>query len=228
MLNDFLSLIYPSICLACNNNLYKGESCICTYCKYHLPKTDFHLQKDNPIIRSFWGKVNIQSAASFYFFSRGEKVQKLIHELKYKGQKKLGITIGKMYGYELIKSELFSTVDIILPVPLHYSRKLKRGYNQSALFAEGLSKSMNKPSINNALVRTRNSTTQTSRTRFSRWKNVKDLFIVKNPSILENKHILLADDVITTGSTLEACAESLLKIPGTKVSVTTIACVLTN
>lgn len=223
MLNDFFALIYPKVCVACGKSLFKKEYSICTYCSYHLPKTNFHLLTNNPIEKIFWGRVEIFSAASFYNFGKGGKVQHLIHELKYKGQKDVGVTIGNLYGSELKKSKNFNSIDTIIPVPLHPKKQKKRGYNQSEFFAEGLSKSMNVQTDFKTLFRVYESETQTKKSRFNRWKNVESVFQLKNEERLKGKHILLVDDVITTGATIEACAQTLLQIPETKVSVATIA-----
>lgn len=223
MLNDFLALFYPKICASCGKSLFKSEHCICSYCKYHLPKTNFHLQKNNPIEKIFWGRTLIFSAASFYNFGKGGQVQHLIHQLKYKGQKEIGVTLGKLYGSDLKKTESFSTVEVVIPVPLHAKKKKRRGYNQSECFAEGLSESLNVPSDFQTLYRTLESETQTKRSRFNRWQNVESVFGLKDPEKLKGKHILLVDDVITTGATVEACAQTLLQIPDVKVSVATIA-----
>ena len=223
MFNSLLALVFPSVCAACGESLYKGEETLCTHCRYHLPKTNYHLDKDNPVIRHFWGKVNIYSAASYYFFNKGEKVQNLLHQLKYKGQKEIGIFIGEIYGVELIESPLFSLVDVIIPVPLHRKRKRKRGYNQSELFAEGLAKSMNKEFDFKTIYRAKVSESQTKKTRFERWENVNEIFKLNDTEKLTGKHLLLVDDVVTTGSTLEACATVLLQIPNVKISIATIA-----
>jgi ComF family protein len=223
LLYDFVSLFYPRACQACGNILYKGEETLCTYCLFHLPKTNYHDDEDNPIIRHFWGKVNIASAASCYFFNKGQKVQKLIHNLKYKGQKQIGLKVGELYGHELAKSPLFNSADIILPVPLHKSRLRSRGYNQSDFFAKGLSSAMKIPADTALMVRNKKTETQTRKNRFSRWENVSEVFSVTSESNIAGKHLLLVDDVITTGSTLTACAEVLLKNKNTKVSVASIA-----
>lgn len=223
MLNDFLSLVFPKVCYACGKSLFKTEECICTHCLYHLPQTQFHLYPDNPVIKLFWGRVDIHAASSMYLFTKGSKVQHLIHHLKYRGRKEIGTSLGKYYGRELKKSPLFSTAELVVPVPLHRKKLKKRGYNQSELFARGIADSMKAASPANALVRTKASETQTRKSRFTRWKNVEEVFRVTEPEILKGKHILLVDDVVTTGSTLEACAAKILEIPGTQVSVATIA-----
>ena len=223
MINDFLALVFPKVCQACGKSLFKKEDCICTYCMYHLPKTNFHLDPDNPVMKLFWGRTTIFSASSLYSFSKGSKVQHLIHQLKYRGQKEIGTSLGKHYGRELKSSALFSSVEVVIPVPLHLKKLKKRGYNQSETFAHGLAESMNIESSNDNLIRAYSSQTQTRKTRFDRWRNVEEIFKVADPERLEGKHVLLADDVVTTGSTLEACANKILEVPGTKVSVVTIA-----
>ncbi len=223
MLNDFISLIFPQVCVSCGNSLYKNEQTICTYCVYHLPKTNFHLDNDNPIAKIFWGRINIHSAGSFYGFNKGGRVQRLIHQLKYKGRKEVGFTVGKLYGYELKKCDNFNTVDTIIPVPLHPKKIKKRGYNQSESFAEGLAASMEVESDFKTLFRAYESETQTKKSRFNRWQNVESIFQLKDWTALEGKHILLVDDVVTTGATLEACAQVLMQIPRIKISVATIA-----
>ncbi len=223
MLNDFISLIFPQVCVACGKSLYKNEQSICTYCVYHLPKTNFHLDNENPIAKIFWGRINIHSASAMYGFNKGGKVQHLIHQLKYKGQKEVGVAVGKIYGHELKQHENFKTVDTIIPVPLHPKKQKKRGYNQSESFAEGLAESMKVDADFNTLFRAYESETQTRKSRFSRWKNVETIFHLKDPGKFKGKHILLVDDVITTGATLEACAQTLQRIPDIKISIATIA-----
>lgn len=226
MLNDFLSLIFPKVCYACGKSLFKREDCICTYCLYHLPKTNFHLYEDNPVIKLFWGRTTIFSASSMYSFSKGSKVQHLIHQLKYKGKKEIGASLGKYYGNELKKSPLFSPANMVIPVPLHVHKLKKRGYNQSETFARGLATSMKTECAVDVLIRTHASGTQTKKSRFVRWKNVEEIFKVTNPDKLKGKHVLLVDDVVTTGSTLESCASKILETEATRVSAVTIASTL--
>ena len=220
--HDFISLIYPRICVICGNSLFQNEDILCTPCQYHLPKTNFHLLKDNQVSRIFWGRVKIENAASFLFFTKGSKVQRLIHQLKYKGKKQVGVKIGKLYAYELRKSKLYDEIDLIIPVPLHWKKQKKRGYNQSEQIGIGLSAGMDIELNTDILFRVKSSETQTKKTRFKRWENVNEIFKVKDKKQLAGKHILLVDDVITTGATIEACAQALHKIPDIKISVVSI------
>lgn len=221
-LNDFFALIFPNFCSGCGNTLSKGEEVICTFCQFNLPQTNFHLEKNNPVEKKFWGRVNITQAAAFYFFQKASKIQHLLHELKYKGKKEIGVKLGKMFGSHLKNSE-FSSVDIIIPVPLHPSKERKRGYNQSDLLAQGLSETLNKPWSREIVRRVKATESQTKKTRMERWKNVEEIFEVKKPELLHDKHLLLVDDVITTGSTLEACGNALLQAKNSKLSIAVIA-----
>lgn len=220
---DFISLFYPNNCVACQNALFRNEQTICTSCLFHLPKTEYHYEKDNPISRIFWGRTEIEIAASYCFFVKAGKVQHLIHQLKYKGKKEIGILLGEIYGKELLKSAFFKNIDVIIPVPLHPKKEKKRGYNQSEMFGIGLSSSMQIPLDKTTLIRTYASETQTKKSRFKRWENVKEIFDLQNADLLENKHILLIDDVITTGATIEACVNMLKKIKNVKISIVSIA-----
>jgi ComF family protein len=223
MLADFIALLFPNICAACGKSLYKNEHSICTYCTYYLPKTNFHLDSYNPVAKIFWGRVPIHSAAAFYGFNKGGKVQHLIHQLKYKGQKHIGVTIGKLYGHELSYCDDFNTVTTVIPVPLHPKKQRKRGYNQSDYFAEGLAESMHVEADLKTLYRAHESESQTKKSRFNRWQNVESIFQLRNVETLAGKHVLLVDDVITTGATFEACAQTLLQVPDIKVSIAAIA-----
>tara|TARA_R110001592_G_scaffold88409_3_gene260392 strand:+ start:2860 stop:3534 length:675 start_codon:yes stop_codon:yes gene_type:complete len=223
MLNDFFNLIFPKICFACNGVLLKHEEVICTSCQFSLPKTNYHLDKGNPLTKIFWGRIEVQHVAAFYFFNKGSKVQNLLHQLKYKGAKEVGEKVGELYGFELLKSKWIKSIDYIIPVPLHPDKLKKRGYNQSEYFAKGLSKSTEIELDTSVLYRKSYSETQTKKSRFNRWENVSEIFDVNKNQKLENKHVLLVDDVVTTGATLEASITALQKI-NCKVSVVTIAC----
>lgn len=222
ILHNFLALIYPEICQSCGNVLFRHEKTICTYCLFHLPKTNFHTFRDNPVEVLFWGRTRVHSAAACYYFHKGSKVQHLMHRFKYKNQRQIGITIGYNYGLELVNSPLFKTVEVIVPVPLHPKKQKIRGYNQSEMFADGLAKAFKIPVDNKILMRNFFSETQTRKSRFARWENVKAIFDIDNEEHA-GKHILLVDDVITTGATIEACVNSLMKIPEVKISVAAMA-----
>ena len=222
-LADFVSLLFPELCAACRESLVANEHLICTGCLYGLPFTNFHLQPDNIVARQFWGKIPLEAAYAMCYFTKGGKIQNLMHQFKYKGIKEIGNLLGSLAGDQLIKSETFTTVDMIVPVPLHKKRMRQRGYNQSACFAEGLAQKLNATVEVDNLVRVIATETQTHRSRFARFENMQEVFVVNDPGRLTGKHILLVDDIVTTGSTLEACGAQLLKVPGLKLSIATIA-----
>ena len=170
------------------------------------------------------GRANITLATSFCRFDKGGHLQHLLHELKYKGNCDVGRKLGVLFGYDLIQSSLFQDINAIIPVPLHPKKEKKRGYNQSTEICKGLAESMNRPMITGNLIRVVHTATQTRKGRFERWENVSGIFNVKNANELQGKHLLIVDDVVTTGATLEACCEPLLKVPGVRVSIATVAC----
>ena len=222
-LANFVSLLFPELCAACGESLVAGEQLICMDCRYNLPFTNFHQVADNIVARQFWGKIPVEGAYALYYFNKGGKVQQLMHAFKYKGMHRIGNLLGNIAGGQLIQNNVFNNVDIIVPVPLHTSRLRKRGYNQSACFADGLAQKINAVADNDNLVRVSATETQTHKSRFARFENMREVFAVKYPERLMDKHVLLVDDIITTGSTLEACGEQLLKIEGLKLSVAAIA-----
>jgi ComF family protein len=222
-LADFAGLLFPQLCPACGESLIAGEDVICTDCRFTLPYTNFHLQPDNIVARQFWGKVELQGAYALYYFAKGGKVQNLMHHFKYKGMQAIGVLLGNIAGEQLVKSAVFNSVDVIIPVPLHKKRLKERGYNQSTCFANGLAQQLNAVVDDDNLVRVKSTETQTHKSRFSRFENMQEVFKVLDPEKLLGKHVLLVDDVITTGSTLEACSLQLLKIAGLKLSIATIA-----
>jgi ComF family protein len=221
--NDLFALFFPELCAACGRNLFNSERMICTHCIYHLPHTDFHNDPQNRMAKQLWGRIPFIQACAFLYFRKGNKVQNLMHQLKYNKKPEAGKRAGELYGYELKQSDKFIYPELIIPVPLHPSRLKKRGYNQSECIAAGISSVLGIPVCSDNLSRIENTRTQTRKSRFARYENLKNAFLLKNPNLLINKHILLIDDVMTTGSTLEACSLKLLEIEGLKISVCTIA-----
>ena len=223
LLNDFVSLIYPACCLGCERLLKKNEGKICTKCRLDLPKSFYHLNPNNTVAKRFWGKVNLKYAMAYFIYSKKSIVQNLLHNLKYHDHSELGEILGKWYGSDLLETGFDMYFDLIVPVPLHLKRQKERGYNQSDGFAKGLSEILNiewKPEV---LQRVKANTTQTKKSRFERWKNVNEIFNVKYEHQVLNKNILLVDDVITTGATLEACAKKIIESKCKSVSIATIA-----
>lgn len=221
--NDLLSLFFPQLCAGCNTSLVKGEDILCLNCLADLPKNNFSDGKENPFALTFMGRINYCYATSCYCFDKGGKVQHILHQLKYKGRKDIGYKLGLMFGLELIQQTQFAEIDAILPVPLHPRKQRSRGYNQSMEICRGISESMNRPIISGNLIRKVYTPSQTKKGRYERWENVSGIFRVKNSNVLSGKHLLLVDDVVTTGATIEACSEPLLKIPGVKLSIAALA-----
>ncbi|MDN3581123.1 ComF family protein [Mucilaginibacter flavus] len=222
-LADFVALLFPDLCPACNASLVAGEKVICSDCRYNLPFTNFHTQQNNIVAQQFYGKINVEAAYALYFFNKGGKVQNLMHHFKYSGMKQIGNVLGNIAGSQLKQNTFFDTVDYIIPVPLHKKRLKERGYNQSACFADGLAEKLNAVVEIDNLIRTVATTTQTHKSRFARFENMQQVFAIDKPERLEGKHVLLVDDIVTTGSTLEACGIELLKVPGLRLSIATIA-----
>lgn len=218
MADDFVSFIWPSTCASCNERLFKHEDTICTNCLIKLPRTHFHLWKENDFHRLFWGKVNIEYATAFFFFLKESKYRKLIHKLKYQHMPEIGVILGRELGYEIAQS-VFSEIDLIVPVPLHPKKEFIRGYNQSDKIAIGLGQGMGKPIDCKTLIRNTHTASQTRKNRYERWENVNSIFTVTNHEIFRNKHILIVDDVVTTGSTLESCIVEVLNAGAAKVSL---------
>lgn len=222
----FTHLIYPRCCITCGSPLSNEEKELCISCLLTLPKTDFHNSSFNPLNKILKGRIKVRSIHSYYYFDKGLRVQRLLHHIKYSGKRDLAVQIGEWYGYDLKKCGVYEDIHYILPVPLHESRLKVRGYNQSEAFAEGLSKSLNIELGKNLVVRNTNTTTQTKKSRIQRWENVSNVFQIPFPEILKNKNILLVDDVITTGATLEACAQEILNAGINSLRIATIACAL--
>ncbi len=223
LLSDFISLLYPEICVGCGHVLLAQEKIFCLRCEINLPYTHYENVNDNPIERLFWGKTKIENATSCFFFSKKSTIQNIIHAFKYRGNENAAIFLGEKLGEALIKSTRFKSIDVIIPVPLHPSKLKKRGFNQAEKIAQGISHIMQIPVDSTSLERSHNTETQTKKGLFSRWENVNSIFNVSNPEKIAGKHVLLVDDVITSGSTIEACANQILHVQDTKVSLTSLA-----
>ncbi|WP_299525434.1 ComF family protein [uncultured Lutibacter sp.] len=222
-LKDIFNLFFPEVCLCCNEHLVNNEITICLSCRHDLPLTNFSFEEGNLAEKSFYGKIPIENTTALFYFTKKGNVQQLIHELKYNKQQQVGNFIGNWLGDEIAKSNRFKDLDYIIPVPLHRDKLRSRGYNQVTTFGESLAKKLNVTYNSTTLVKISSTKTQTKKLRLDRWKNVQELFFVQNNVNLENKHILLIDDIITTGATLEACCNAFNKIEGLKISIACMA-----
>ena len=223
-LHSILNLFYPRVCAACGEVLLKDEETVCLKCRFLLPKTGYENHADNPLAQSFYGRVRFHAVTACYFFAKSGKVQHLIHQLKYKGNKEAGVFLGQQLGETIKDAPLFQGIDYLIPVPLHPKREHKRGYNQSLMIACGISEVTGIAIGDKYLVRAINTATQTKKSSEERFKNVKDIFEVRFADELKGKHVLLVDDVLTTGATLESCAHQLENIPDITISAATAAC----
>ena len=223
IVNDFVSLFFPRCCLGCSQALVKGEESICTSCMLELPQTQYHKDPANPLRTRLADRVPIAYGFAFLKFTKSGRVQKILHALKYKNHPEVGITLGKVYGERLKEADLQNRFDCIVPVPLHPSRLRKRGYNQSERFAEGLSLAFGVPNFAKALYRSTKTQTQTRKTKLKRWENVAEVFAINTQHPVRGLRVLLVDDVVTTGATLEACIATLLAEGCASVSIACIA-----
>ena len=220
---NLVSLFYPELCVVCGEPLIENEKFFCYSCFLKLPKTNYHLISENPAIERLAGKVALEKASSYFYYNKGGIAQKLIAEIKYRGNRNLGEWIGCYIAKDMISSGFFQDIDYLIPVPLHRSKEKKRGFNQAEKIAGGIAQVTKIPLETSNILRTKANTSQTRKGVFDRWRNTLNLFQNKNPGLFKDKHILLIDDVLTTGSTLEAVAQSLLKSEGVKISILTLA-----
>ena len=222
IINGMAGLFWPNVCACCSTGLMRGEEYVCSHCMYELPVTNFYRYHDNPVAQTFWGRVMVEHATACYYFRKGNRVQKLIHQVKYKGQKEMGEMLGREMGKSL-RGSCFNEVDIVVPVPLHPKKLRVRGYNQSEWIARGVANVMDKPIDVKTLTRNIFTETQTRKKRFDRWENVDTGFGLTNLKTFAGQHILIIDDVITTGATIEACMHTVLSVPNVKVSMAALA-----
>ncbi len=217
-----MHLFYPRLCEGCNKPLVAGEELLCVGCAVELPETNYHNISDNESALRFAGRIPFQYATTLAYFTNDGLLQHLLHGLKYKGKQEIGYYLGRRLGLGLRETDWIASVDLIIPVPLHITKQNSRGFNQSKLIADGIASVTNQPVSEGMLTRVRNTETQTHKTRTERVNNMQDAFTITAPGTLTNKHILLCDDVLTTGATLEACALALLAAEGVKISIATI------
>lgn len=222
-LKDLFYLFYPKTCVICDDRLIENEVTICTLCRHDLPLTNFINYTDNKATQAFYGRILIEKAFSLLFYRKKGSTQKLVHDLKYKGNEEIGVFFGNWLGEILKENKEFSAIDYIIPVPLHPKKLRERGYNQVTKFGQAISKHLNIDYLENYLVRISSTKTQTFKARFERFNNIDTKFLLTEPSFFDNKKVLLIDDVITTGATLEACAKEFLKSKNCSISILTMA-----
>ncbi|MCC6720774.1 MAG: ComF family protein [Bacteroidia bacterium] len=222
-LKGLSDLFFPEICVNCNRTLVNGEKIICTFCEAILPINKLSINNDNKIIKSLWGRVNIDFAYAYLNFRKEGITQNILHFLKYKNRKDIGLHFGKLLALSIKDEEFIKNTDFLIPVPLHKSKQKKRGYNQSYEICKGINEVLKIPVLGDNIIRISKTLSQTNKHRFERWENVSKNFEVKNKGIFVEKNILIVDDVFTTGATIEACCQPLQKIDNLKIGIATLA-----
>ncbi len=222
-LEDFLHLFFPHNCIGCGTDILNNEDALCAHCLTQLPETGFLTKPDNPVEKIFYGRLPIQHAGSAFYFNKDSLLQHLIIQLKYRANQTAGMYLGKILGNLIRDANRFDDIDIIVPLPLNEKKLFTRGYNQASLLAKGVAEVLQKPVIENAVERIQFTETQTHKNRITRWQTMEGVFKVVNESLLKNKHILLVDDIVTTGATLESCSKAVLEAENTQVSICTLA-----
>jgi competence protein ComFC len=216
---NLLDLVYPKLCLVCNQYLVEAADGVCVHCISKLPRTSFHQYPDNPVTQIFTGRLNLKKATAYLYFEKSGITQRMLHLLKYQKETGVGKLLGEIAGRDLSESDFLHDIDYIIPIPLHPKKLALRGYNQSEVVGSAMAKASGRKLLTKAIVRNTNTSSQTRKGRFERWINVEDIFVVKDTHLLSGKHVLLLDDVVTTGSTIESCAQTLLQVPDVEVSV---------
>ena len=220
---DLLHLFFPHYCEGCGNDNVEDNQFLCLQCLAKLPETNFFKAPGNPVEKTFYGRLPVHAAGAAYYFTKDSLIQHLVTELKYKNKRDLGIYLGRLTALQLAQSDRFSDIAVIIPLPLNDKRLQERGYNQAALIAEGISSVLDIPVSTKAVKRKLFTETQTKKDRVSRWQGMQNVFEVSHLKALEGKHVLLVDDIVTTGATLEACGSAVLQVTGTKLSIATVA-----
>jgi ComF family protein len=222
-LNDFTHIFFPHVCEGCGTDVLEHNSILCPECFLKLPDTGFIKKPNNPVEKIFYGRIKVEMAGSAFYFTKHSLLQHLVLQLKYHGNKDIGFYLGKLLGYQLAQTERFNDVDTIIPLPLNPRKERKRGYNQAAVIAEGIASVWYKPVLRDGIQRMVFTETQTRKDRVSRWQTMEGVFETTNDEVLTGRHILLIDDIVTTGATLEACGGKILQAYGTKLSIATVA-----
>lgn len=223
MFKTLVNLFFPKVCYACLNILNDNETTICINCRHDLPITNFHFDGNDTLKKVLYGRANIENGTALFRFEKKGLVQQLIHGLKYKGYENIGFALGNWLGGELKTLDDYQNIDVVIPVPLHKNKLKKRGFNQVTKFGQQIALALNASYADDVLVKVSNTKSQVTKKRFARWNNNEELFAIKNIESIENKHILLVDDIITTGATLEACITVLNHAKNIKISVATMA-----
>lgn len=222
--HDIAALFFPPLCPVCGEPLGRGEYAVCTFCRTTAPLTGFWREADNPVLRKFWGRVPVVRASGFLFYVHGSGWRRAIHAFKYRGAWRLARALGEWYGASLEAGGLHGDVDVVVPLPLHPLKRIRRGYNQAEYIAEGIAAQLGAEIDRRSVRRCRNTASQALKARRDRAANVENAFAVRRPERLAGKHILLVDDVLTTGSTLASCAEAILRaVPDCRISIAALA-----
>ena len=216
--DSLIQILFPHVCCGCGSDILGRETVLCMRCMEGMPETGFDSHPDNPVEKKFWGRIKLEHATAQYYFTRESLMQRLMHQFKYKGNRDLGFQLGELMGASIQKSGRFN-VDALVPLPLFRVKERKRGYNQATVLCEGMAESLQVPVLKDVVIRSHHTDTQTKKGRIERWQNMESKFLLLQPEVASNKNLLLVDDVITTGATLEACGVELLKAENVKLSI---------
>lgn len=220
--NSFVDTLFPRICPVCNNVLLSHEKHICTKCRIDIPITRYHMQEFNAMEQLFAGKTPIEKAVGYFFYEKGNPYSNILHNIKYRNNPQLGQYVAKLFAQELLSRDIFRDIDCIIPVPLHHRKKIQRGYNQSEYIAKGFSEVFDIPVHNNIIIAHKSHESQTNKGIYERWLNTQNIFSAQDTQVLENKHVLIVDDVVTTGATLLSAALTIASVPNIKISLATL------
>lgn len=220
--DSLLQLVFPHVCDGCGSDLLSEESQLCLRCLYAMPETNFEKLEGNPVEKMFWGRLSLVQATAQFYFTKESLMQRLMHQLKYRGNRELGLQLGRLMGIALKDSGRFEDIDTLIPLPLFPSKEKRRGFNQATILCNGMAEILSVPVLNNIIIRPQHTESQTKKGRVDRWKNIEGKFELVNNAGIQNKHLLLVDDVVTTGATLESCGNELLKAENVRLSIATL------